>query len=454
LSSPTKNTVTKSSNAGSFRRIFLNLSVFQFLTFLRRGVFYTFMINYLYKLMQTVTSTATLGTFNMIASALGQNLLWGKVSDRQKLRTRLIVTGETIAAFAYLIVFLVHRLIIQAGNNFAAGLTIIIGLSILEFFWSMSDVGWASLLTDITTLEIRGKTVGTLNFIASLGRMVGIIFAGFLYNDGAGFQNGTIFFIVTALLLTGAAIMTFTSRRIRVESASSYVRPTQETETRTDSRTRENGRAYWWFLACLMVIVLGTASVNQIFLLFISLPAGLNAGDTEMSLILTAWTIGGMFASLAAGGLVDRIGRMKVIFAALGLAIVTPLLYGLASDVPTMALVYGVNGVAFWSFQTGTFALAGDMIPEHKRGRLFGRYNTAIALSWGPAGILIGGPLADLQYRAFGVPLHVAFLNAFYTSSIIVALGTIFFAFFAVRIARKKSLTRTVQVLNQAKQKS
>jgi len=28
--------------------------------------------------MQTVTSTATLGTLNMIASALGQNLLWGR----------------------------------------------------------------------------------------------------------------------------------------------------------------------------------------------------------------------------------------------------------------------------------------------------------------------------------------------------------------------------------------
>jgi MFS family permease len=323
----------------------------------------------------------------------------------------------------------------------------------LEFFWSMSDVGWASLLTDITTLEIRGKTVGALNFIASLGRMVGIIFAGFLYNDGAGFQNGTIFFIVTALLLTGAAIMTFTSRHIGIRT-SQPKQPTQETETRIDRPPQESGRAYWWFLACLIVIVLGTASVNQIFLLYISLPSGLNAGEHEMSLILTAWTIGGMFASLAAGGLVDRIGRMKVIFAALGLAIVTPLLYGLASDVPTMALVYGVNGVAFWSFQTGTFALAGDMIQEQRRGRLFGRFNAAIALSWGPAGILIGGPLADLQYKVFGVPLHVAFLNAFYVSSIIVALGTIFFAFFAVRVARKESLTRTVQVLNHAEQKS
>ncbi|NWF86654.1 hypothetical protein HXY32_02410, partial [Candidatus Bathyarchaeota archaeon] len=59
------------------RGIFVNLSLFQFITFVRCGVFYTFMINYLFDLMQTVTYTTLLGTLNMFASALGQNLLWG-----------------------------------------------------------------------------------------------------------------------------------------------------------------------------------------------------------------------------------------------------------------------------------------------------------------------------------------------------------------------------------------
>jgi Na+/melibiose symporter-like transporter len=199
---------------------FFNLSVFEFLTFLRRGVFYTFMINYLYLLMGTVTSTATLGTLNMIGSSIGQNLLWGRICDRYRLRTKLIIAGETIAALAYIVVFSVHKSLISAGNNFGAGLTIIFGLSILEFFWSMSDVGWAALLTDITTRQTRGRTVGILNSIASLGRMVGILFAGFLYNDGEGFKNGTIFYIVTILLFTGALLMTITSRGIRTKHAS------------------------------------------------------------------------------------------------------------------------------------------------------------------------------------------------------------------------------------------
>lgn len=163
------------------RGTFLGLGSFEFLTFMRRGVFYTFMYYYLYELLGHVTLIAMLGTFTMFASAFGQKLLWGRISDRYRLRAKLIVMGEIIAGFAYMLVFLLHKSLLDAGAGASAGLAIIYGLSILEFFWSMSDVGWAALVTDITTLEMRGGFVGTINFISSIGRMTGIITAGFLY---------------------------------------------------------------------------------------------------------------------------------------------------------------------------------------------------------------------------------------------------------------------------------
>ncbi len=412
----------------SFRNVFFNLGAFQFLSFLRRGTFYTFMINYLYMLMPAATLTASLGTLNMIASALGQNLLWGKICDRYNLRAKLIVMGEMIAGFTYIIVFLIHKSIIDSGNNFAAGLAIVFGLSILEFFWSMSDVGWAALLTDVTTPGIRGKIVGTLNFIASLGRMVGMTFAGFLYADGEGFKNGTIFYIVTILLFIGATIMALVSRRIKMRSSTQKQPIRNEKEKQESKMVHENEKAYMWFLASLIIIILGAASINQIFLLFIDPKRGLTISDQEMVFILSAWTIGGMIASAVSGRLADKIGRNKVILFGLSLAIITPILYGLAPNFLVMALIYGFNGVSFWTVQTVGFAFAGDIIPEHKRGRLFSRYNTVMALSWGPAGILIGGPLADVQVKIFGLTEHAAFVNAFYASSIIVTLGAILFA--------------------------
>lgn len=416
--------------------IFLSLGLFRFLSFVRRGVFYTFMINYLFDLMQTVTWTTLMGTLNMMTSALGQNLLWGKISDRYRLRTRLIIVGESIAALTYFIVFLIHKSFLDAQANFAAGVSLILGLAFLEFFWSMSDVGWAALLTDVTTSKTRGGIVGSLNFIASLGRMIGIVFAGSLYSNGEGFRQGTIFYVVIAMLFASATIMWITSKSVKTSVAKTERTVVRSTVEKT--LASRNEKIYKWFLISLIIIVMGVACISQVFLIFLRLPEGLNVSDSEQSLILTAWTLGGMLTSLLSGWLADKIGRIKIIFIGLSLAVLTPFLYSLASNVLTVALIYGVNGVGFWTMQTVGFTFAGDIIPEDKRGRLFSRYNTVMALGWGPAGLLIGGPLADIQTQRFGMPRHTAYVNTFYASSIIVALGTILFA---VKVAKLKGKT-------------
>ena len=413
------------------KNIFVNLGLFQFLSFVRRGVFYTFMITYLFHLMQTITDTAMLGTLNMIGSALGQNFLWGKIADRYNLRTKLIITGESIAAVAYFIVFQIHKALINSQSNFLAGLSLIVGLSFLEFFWSMSDVGWAALLTDMTTTKNRASIIGALNFIASLGRMIGITFAGYLYMNGEGFRQGTIFYIVITMLLVGAALVWITSR-----STGKSAKRSEDKNVKDQSVTAPTGydrKAYKWFLISLIIIVIGTSCVSQVFLIFIQLPGGLMATDQEMSLILTAYAVGGMIMSLTCGWLADRFGKGLVLLAGLILAIWTPLFYGFASTVPAMVLFYGLNGASFWIILTLGFAFAADIIPEDRRGRMFGRYNTVMALSWGPAGLLVGGPLADMQVKLLNLPPFIAYVNAFYVSSIIVALGTAIFGFKVLR---------------------
>lgn len=406
---------------------------FQFLTMMRRGVFYSFMYIYLFSLLGNVTTTAALGTLTMLMSASGQNFLWGRIADRYKLRAKLIVVGEVTAASAYIVVFIVHKFFIDAGNDLSAGLALIIGLAILEFFWSMSDVGWAALVTDITTPETRGGFVGGVNFVMSVGRMTGIVMAGSLYAGGLGFRQGTIFYIVTVMLLIGATIMWFVSRSIEpsispISGKSSEKQAIDSPNSQLVSTISSNNEeTFHWFLAALTVVVLGVASVNQIFPLFLKLNEGLNASDLEVSFILSSWTLGGMLASLLAGRLADRIGRRAVIFAGLLLGTATPLFYGFAPDVVSIAVIYGINGMSFMTMQTAGFALAGDIIPEHRRGRLLSRYNAVMALSWGPAGLLIGGPIADVQTRILGTPTHTAYMNAFFISSALILLGTLVF---------------------------
>jgi len=430
---------------------FLGLGSFEFMTFMRRGVFYTFMIYYLYDLLGKVTIVAMLGTFTMVASTLGQNFLWGRISDRYRLRTQLIVVGEITAGIAYIIVFLFHKSLIDAGNGPAAGMLIIVGLSILEFFWSMSDVGWAALVTDITTSEIRGVFIGIINFISSVGRMTGVITAGFLYRDGLGFSQGTIFYVVTAMLLIGAAIMWLASRSLKsaihlvakgeIKIGCKGVSMTSMAEIDVES---ERPKAFLWFLVALTIIVLGATSINQVFLLFLKLPLpnGLNATDEQVSLVVSAWTLGGMTASVLSGKLADKIGRMKTIWIGLLLAVVTLLLYTIVPKAELMALAHGVNGVSFMIIQTAGFALAGDIIPAHRRGRLLSRYNAVMALSWGPAGLLIGGPLADIQTSVIGFSAHAAYTNTFIAATIFIIFGAIVFL---VKVREPKKIVRSTQ---------
>lgn len=415
------------------KNVFVNLGVFQLLTFIRRGIFYTFMIPYLNGLLHSVTDTALLGTLNMVGSSLGQNFLWGRIADQRKLRARLIIAGESTAAVFYFIVFQVHRWLLNAQANFSAGLSLIIGLSILEFFWSMSDVGWAALLTEVTTTKNRTSLVGILNFIGSLGRIIGITFSGYLYNGGEGFSQGTIFYIVITMLIVGVLLMWTTSK-----STDKSVQKTADGGAENHgaaASTNYDKRAYRSFLISLIIIVIGVSCVNQVFPVYITPPEGILPSDLEAGLVLAAFSVGGMFMSLACGRLADRFGKSIVLFSGLILAIVTPLFYGMASSAAAMALVYGLNGAAYWMILTVGFVFAADIIPEDRRGRMFGIYNTVIALSWGPAGLLVGGPLADLQVKVLQVAPHAAYVNVFFASSIITALGT---AIFWIRVTRKK----------------
>jgi len=323
------------------KRAFFGLGSFQFLSFMRRGIFYSFMYIYLFSLLGKVTTTAALGTFTMLASALGQNLLWGRISDRYRLRTNLVVVGELIAGFTYIIVFLVHRSLLDGGRNFDAGLAIILGLSLLEFFWSMSDVGWAALLTDFTMRGTRGGVIGIFNFLASFGRMTGVLIAGFLYGGGSGFKEGSIFYVVVTMLFIGVAIMWQASKSIekRTHLARNLHKERKKSGQvldQNESSQYSNEKAFFWFLISLTIVVLGAASINQIFLFFLQLKDGLTASDIEVSLIVSAWTIGGMIASVVLGKLSDKIGRVNVILGGLILAAMIPLLYGFMPNVGLM----------------------------------------------------------------------------------------------------------------------
>lgn len=86
------------------------------------------------------------------------------------------------------------------------------------------------------------------------------------------------------------------------------------------------------------------------------------------------------------------------------------------------------------------YLVASDLIPADRRGRLFGQYNAVTYISFGIAGTLIGGPIADYLINT-GVAEAAAYKITFQVASSISLVGIIIFAL-KVKYARANPLFR------------
>lgn len=176
------------------RKVFFRISSFQILAMFRRGLFYSYLSIYLrFFLGLSVTETTFFATFPMILNVVFQTFVWGGVSDRYQKRRTLIIVGEITAAITTVPVWFLHTL---PASHYAAGYVIIVGLSVAEIFWSMSNVAWSALISDLYAALERTAVQGRLASIGALGRIAGVWIGGLAYDglaryyEGWGFHKG------------------------------------------------------------------------------------------------------------------------------------------------------------------------------------------------------------------------------------------------------------------------
>jgi len=396
----------------------------------RRGLFYTFLSIYLkVGLGLSVTATTLLASLTMIANSASQTFVWGKISDKYQARTILVVIGETIAAFGYILVYFLHIHLLNTIGSAAAAYSIIAGLSILEFFWSMSNLGWSALISDLSTSQERGKLMSIISSVGGIGRIVGISVSGFLYDwggEGGGFKNGILFFFASGIMLVSAVVIWYATR-----SAEQIAKSKQTDENvfkqKTMIPTSHNFQRFYWFLASIFIIGLGTYSILQILVLYVELDSPISATSLDIAMIRNSASIASIIASLLAGSLADKIGRKNALGLGLSLAVATPLLYMFAQNVTQMIMVNSLNGISMALMNVVGYLLASDLIPAEQRGRLFGQYNAVSYISFGIAGTLVGGPIADYLINT-GISEAAAYVTTFQVASAISLIGVIIFA--------------------------
>ena len=402
----------------SFSALF-GLSTFQALAMFRRGVFYTFLGIYLRAFLGlSVTETTLFETLPMILNILFQNFVWGRITDRFQRRKSLIIAGELLAGVGHLLLWYVHS---TAPDPRASGYVIIWGLTLIEIFWSMSNIAWSAYISDIYRPEERGAIQGRLASIGGIGRIAGALAGGLLYDrwgtafEGWGFREGSIFFVVAIVMFVSVIPFLFMP-----EGGADMGREGGVDRAREDLGQAEAGagigkgpggrpisiagagqlRVFAVFLLAMLLINSGVNSLMAIKAQYLDLREGFAASAGDISLAANVESLALILTGLVVGLLVRRFGVKLLMLAGGAAGLAYLLAYAFA---PSLMLIYFfsiLKGLSDGLLAPASYAFASTLIPPQKRGAYFAAYNATFMLSWGVGATFVTAPLIDALIAA------------------------------------------------------
>ncbi len=381
--------------SGGTAKSFIGLSSFEFLSMFRRGLFYAYLTIYLrHFLGLSVTATTLFATLPMLVNVLSQTFIWGRVSDHFQLRRSLIVTGEVMAALGTVAVWYLHRM---SDTPKVSGYIIIFGLTVVELFWSMSNISWSALISDLYAENQRGVVQGRLTSMGGLGRIIGIGVGGFLYEGlgmhsaGWGFYNGTLFFVAAGVMMVSTIPLFYLPEGgVRTTNA----KPSFKNHSVPGDAVRDL-RIFAVFLVGMMMINFGRNSIAIIFPQYLTSRSGLALDSTSLGLVLNTQSAAIVIFGWMAGWLCRKIGPSVTLLAAGTSAVIAMVILASCTRLPLICLGSFLRGVADAAIMASAYELASVFIPPEQRARRFAWFNATFFLSWGLPGTFAVGPLVD-----------------------------------------------------------
>ena len=414
------------------KRIFPGISTFQALAMFRRGLFYSYLSIYLrYFLGLSVTETTLFATLPMLLNVLFQTFVWGVLSDKYQKRRTYIILGEIFAAVSTFFVWLVHTF---PDSKIFAGYIIIVGLAIVEIFWSMSNVGWTAIISDFYPERSRTAVQGRLASVGAIGRIIGVWAGGLCYDglakyyEGWGFDKGILFFIASGVMLVSTIPMFFMPEGGVQGGAEAQTGSANPSVIFKQGLFASVSRPFLIFLIAMVFINFGRNSIAAIKTQYLVLDSGFNVSSRLLSYIVNmqslATLISGLFLSRYAGRFNEKrlldLGAVAAILCLMGYAFGRRLFIMFGSD-----FLAGVAEVIIFS---ASYTYASKLIPAEHRARHFALFNATYFLSWGIAGTLIAGPVVDLMMR-FGVGELFSYRMSFVSAMILVLIGMLLLGF-------------------------
>lgn len=426
------------TNSIGSKRTFIGISSFQALAMFRRGLFYSYLSVYLrFFLGLSVTETTFFATFPMILNIVFQTFVWGVISDKYQKRRTLIILGEFFAAVSTFFVWLIHTL---PASKYTAGYVIILGMSFVEIFWSMSNIGWSAIISDLYPEQRRTEIQGKLTSIGALGRIIGVWIGGIAYDGlahyyaGWGFDKGLLFFIASGIMAISTIPMFFVP-----EGGLKTINNLTGEKAKSPEGAKQvwsYARIFIVFLIAMVFINFGRNSIALIKAQYLSLENGFNVSSRLLGYIVNmqsaAMFIGGIFVTKLSKKFNDNalllFGSMTAVVHLFGFMLGTTLIIIFISNF--------LGGISMVIILASAYSYVSRLIPPEKRGKQFALFNATFFLSWGVAGTLIAGPVVDILIRS-GANQIFSYKMSFLSAALLVIIGIIIFIF-VDQMARKK----------------
>ncbi len=365
-----------------------------------------------------------MATVGMIANAGTQSFLWGNALDKFKRPRAFVMFGEFLAGLGHIFMVLGYQYFLNLNLLVVAGYVIIFSLGGIEVFWSMSNVGWSALISELTDYNERKKVMGQLSIVGGFGGIAGATLGGFLYDFGTGFSNGSIFYIAAVVMIFSSFIVYFT------------IRSKAELECREEEEDEPNERyylknlpvqlrnSYIIFIVALVFLNFGRNSIAIITSIFLAEPSAFGASGEMIAVYRNVGSIASMLTGFLIGSVVskaddNRFLMFGVILSIFGIAwlIIAPTF--LLSIISSFLI-----GASHIIIESTSYSIVAKMAPEEYRGRLFAYYNATFFLSWGIAATLVTGPVADLLILQ-GFTNADAYRGSFIAAIILVLIGVV-----------------------------
>ncbi len=418
----------------SLRKTFIGLSSFQLLAMFRRGLFYTYLSIYLRDFLHlSVTETTLYATLPMIMSVIFQNFVWGPLSDKFQKRRTFIILGEVLAGVGTTLVWFIHSIF---SNLIVAGYVIIFGLMCIEAFWSMSNISWSALISDIYPSVERSKVMGQLTSVGGFGRIIGISIGGILYNSGFGFRDGPLFFVASLVMLASTIPMLFTP-----EGGTHFEQKLEEDINNKPTKNDNFKVIFIIFLISLIFINFGRNSIATIYSQYLILESGFGVDSLMLSFIANARSLAVLTIGFIAGILSRRFGHSRTLILGAILAIIALTITALTTTLPFIFMGNFLLGMSEVIIFASSYAIASDLIPSRIRAKWFGMYNTTFFLSWGLSCTIISGPLIDFLIGE-GLGEVFAYQTAFLVGALITGIGLIIFLALEIWIKLKNNIVK------------